>query len=144
MENPGRVNWEGVKRIFRYLAGTKDWALVSGTRGKGLEGVTDADGTSQEHHHTISRYAFLIDGTRSSKKEELVTFDGPYHARTKHIEHIDIHYHFIRFIVQTRSNNLIYCPTDDMAADTLTKALPASRRNISPLHSACNRLEGGV
>jgi hypothetical protein len=174
MENPGRVHWEGVKRIFRYLAGTKDWALVFGTKAKGLEGFTDADGASQEHRHAISGYAFLIDGgavSWSSKKQELVTLstaeaeyvaathaakeaiwlrhfigevfrpltnpiplysdsqaaialtrDGSYHARTKHI---DIRYHFIRFVVQNGTINLIYCPTDDMTADTLTKALPS-------------------
>ena len=76
VENPGCIHWAGVKRIFRYLAGTKDWALVFGTKVKGLEGFMDADGASQEHHHAISGYAFLIDGGTvlwSSKKQELVT-----------------------------------------------------------------------
>jgi hypothetical protein len=174
MENPGRTHWEAVKRIFRYLSGTKDWKLVYGSETKGLEGYTDADGASQEHRHAISGYAFLIDGgamSWSSKKQELVTLstaeaeyvaatyaakealwlrrfigevfrplknpiplysdsqsaialtkDGSYHARTKHI---DIRYHFIRFVVQNGSIDLIYCPTDDMTADTLTKALPS-------------------
>jgi hypothetical protein len=48
--------------------------------------------------------------------------DGAFHARTKHI---DIRYHFIRFVVDNGSIHLIYCPTDDMVADTLTKALPS-------------------
>ena len=52
----------------------------------------------------------------------LATGDGKYHARTKHI---DIRYHFIRFVVEEGHIHLIYCPTDDMAADTLTKALPS-------------------
>ncbi|KAF7371239.1 Transcription factor [Mycena sanguinolenta] len=43
-----------------------------------------------------------------------------YHARTKHI---DIRYHFIRYIIANGSMNLIYCPTDEMIADTLTKPL---------------------
>ena len=38
-----------------------------------------------------------------------LTKDGSYHARTKHI---DIRYHFIRFVVQNGSINLIYCPTE--------------------------------
>jgi len=45
---------------------------------------------------------------------------GQYHARTKHI---DIRYHFIRYIIEAGSIKLIYCPTDDQTADTLTKAL---------------------
>jgi len=48
--------------------------------------------------------------------------DGHYHAQTKHI---DICYHFIRYIIEEGTIKLNYCPTDDMTADTLTKALPS-------------------
>lgn len=48
--------------------------------------------------------------------------DHQYHARTKHI---DIRYHFIRYIIENGSMRLIYCPTEDMVADTLTKPLPS-------------------
>ena len=51
-----------------------------------------------------------------------LTKDSSYHARTKHI---DIRYHFIHFIVDNGSLRLLYCPTEDMIADTLTKALPS-------------------
>ena len=51
-----------------------------------------------------------------------LTKDRSYHARTKHI---DIRYHFIRFVVDNHSLRLVYCPTDSMVADTLTKALPS-------------------
>ena len=176
MENPGQTHWEAVKQVFQYLLGTKDWKLVYGTTDISLEGYTDADGSSQEHWHAISRYVFFINGgaiSWSSKKQELVmlstaeseyvaatyavkealwlrwligevfrpleepmtlysdlqsaialTKDGSYHAQTKHI---DIRYHFIRFIVQNGSINLIYCPTEDMTADILTKALLNSK-----------------
>jgi hypothetical protein len=76
MENPGRVHWEAVKRIFRYLSGTKNWKLTYGSTDKGLEGYTDADGSSQEHRRAISGYVFLVNGgavSWSSKKQELVT-----------------------------------------------------------------------
>ena len=46
--------------------------------------------------------------------------DHQYHACTKHI---DIHFHFIRWVVENGKIHLIYCPTTDMVADTLTKAL---------------------
>ena len=52
----------------------------------------------------------------------LATGSGQYHARTKHI---DIRYHFIRYIIDAGSIKLVYCPTDDQTADTLTKALPS-------------------
>ena len=51
-----------------------------------------------------------------------LTKDGLYHTRTKHI---DILYHFIRFKVQKKTINLIYCPTEEMTAHILTKALPS-------------------
>jgi len=53
-----------------------------------------------------------------------ITTNGNYHARTKHI---DIHYHFICFVIDNGSLKLVYCPTDDMTADTLMKALPSPK-----------------
>ena len=172
--DPGLQHWEAVKKIFRYLAGTKKLALTFGDGKRSLEGFTDADRASQEHRHAVSGYAFLLDGgavSWSSKKQELVTLStteaeyvaathaakeamwlrrfiqeifrplsrpttihcdnqsaialaksGAFHARTKHI---DIRYHFIRFSVDQGSISLVYCPTDDMTADTLTKPLPS-------------------
>jgi hypothetical protein len=46
--------------------------------------------------------------------------DHQYHACTKHI---DIRFHFIQWIVEEGKVHLIYCPTEDMVADLLTKAL---------------------
>ena len=54
----------------------------------------------------------------------MLTKDHQYHPRTKHI---DIRFHFIRWIIENGSIHLIYCPTDDMLADTLTKALPSPK-----------------
>ena len=53
-----------------------------------------------------------------------LTKDGSYHAQTKHI---DILYHFIRFVIQNSSINLIYCPTEEMTANILMKALPSMK-----------------
>jgi hypothetical protein len=175
-QNPGWVHWEAVKKVFRYLLGTKNLVLKYGGAEKGLIGYVDADGASQEHRHAISGYVFLVDGgavSWSSKKQELVTLstteaeyvaathaakeglwlrrligevfepltkpttlygdnqsaialtqDGHYHARTKHI---DIRYHFIRYVIEAGSIRLIYCPTENMTADALTKALPSTK-----------------
>lgn len=173
---PGVAHWEAVKQIYRYLAGTKTFALTFGITESGLVGYTDADGATQEHRRAISGYVYLLDGgaiSWTSRKQELVTLstaeaeyvaathaakeglwlrrligevfrplehplplhsdsqaaialtkDGSYHARTKHI---DIRYHFIRFAVENHSFHLIYCPTSEMIADTLTKALPHTK-----------------
>ena len=193
LENPGEAHWEAVKRIFRYLAGTKGHALTYGGEREELTGYTDADGSSQDHRRAISGLAFFIDGgavSWSSRKQELVALstaeaeyiaathaakegiwlrrfigelygpiDNPttlycdnqaaltlattdnFHARTKHI---DIRYHFIRHEVNSGTFKLIYCPTNDMIADILTKPLPGWKVKAHSaalgLRSAC----GGV
>src|SRR5882672_2175112 len=84
MQNPGRPHWEVVKRVFRYLRGTRDYSLVIGSSGclewtggsqDGLQGFCDADWASQEHCHSTSGYVFTIDGgamSWSSKKQGIV------------------------------------------------------------------------
>ena len=52
--------------------------------------------------------------------------DHQYHTCTKHI---NIHFHFICYVIENSSIQVIYCPTDNMVAGTLTKALPST--NIS-------------
>jgi hypothetical protein len=62
LENPGEHYWDAIKRIFRYLLGTRDLQLTFGSNHHDLHGYTDTDGASQLHQHAISGYAFLIDG----------------------------------------------------------------------------------
>jgi hypothetical protein len=45
-----------------------------------------------------------------------------YHMRTKHI---DVRFHFIRQAIKNKIFNIIYCSTNDMVADLLTKTLPS-------------------
>ena len=47
--------------------------------------------------------------------------DHQYHAHTKHI---NVRYHWIHWVVEEGTLCLVYCPTDDMVADALTKVLP--------------------
>jgi Reverse transcriptase (RNA-dependent DNA polymerase) len=53
-----------------------------------------------------------------------LTHDHQYHARTKHI---DVQYHWICWVVKQGAIKVIYCPTDDMVTNTLTKALPSAK-----------------
>ena len=74
--DPGLIHWEAVKRIYRYLIGTKKLALTFSAGKRGLEGFTDADGASQEHRHAITGYVYILDRgaiSWASKKQELVT-----------------------------------------------------------------------
>jgi len=50
--------------------------------------------------------------------------DHQYYAHTKHI---NIHYHFIHWIIEEGKIQLIYCPIEDMIADVFTKALPSPK-----------------
>ena len=47
-----------------------------------------------------------------------------YHACTKHI---DVRFHFIRWIIEEGKVRLVYCPTEDMVADVFSKALPSPK-----------------
>jgi Reverse transcriptase (RNA-dependent DNA polymerase) len=74
--NPGPVHWEAIKRIFRYLAGTCDLWLLYGESKHTLEGYANADGSMAEDRHTITGYAFLVDGgavSWSSKWQEIIS-----------------------------------------------------------------------
>ena len=170
------MHWEAIKKIFRYLKGTKDLWLSYGGQQKDLVGYVDADGNMAEDRHAISGYAFILNGgavSWSTKQQEIIslstteseyvaatytskealwlhslisqlfdtilpattlfsdnqsaialTKDHQYHVRTKHI---DIRFHFIRWIVENGSLQLIYCSTEEMVADTLTKAVPSPK-----------------
>ena len=62
MESPGKVHWEAVKRVLRYLKGTKDLRLTYGKRGtRGMEAFVDADGATQDHRRAISGFVITID-----------------------------------------------------------------------------------
>ena len=173
---PGLAHWEAVKRIFRYLSGTKGLWLGYGGQVKELQGYADADGSMNEDRKAISGYAFMINGgavSWSAKRQEIIslstteseyiaatyaakealwlrtlisqvfgihldattlfsdnqsaialTKEHQYHARTKHI---DIRFHFIRWVIEDGKIWLIYCPTEEMVADALTKVLPSTK-----------------
>jgi len=53
-----------------------------------------------------------------------LTQNHQYHLHTKHI---DVQYHFIHWVIEQGFLHLTYCPTDDMVADMLTKALPSAK-----------------
>ena len=53
-----------------------------------------------------------------------LTCNHQYHAHTKHI---DMCYHWICWVIEQGSLHLVYCPTKDMVADALMKALPSAK-----------------
>ncbi|KAF8625115.1 hypothetical protein AX14_011671 [Amanita brunnescens Koide BX004] len=82
------VHWAAVKRVFAYLAGTVNLALMFGGTELDLEGYTDADGSMDEDRKAMSGYAFLMDGgvvLWNAKKQEIIalsTTEAEYVAAT--------------------------------------------------------------
>ena len=85
---PGMPHWEAVKRIFRYLKGTRELWLAYGGKDKELKGYADADGSMAEDRKAISGYAFIINGgavSWSAKRQEIIslsTTESEYIAAT--------------------------------------------------------------
>jgi hypothetical protein len=50
-----------------------------------------------------------------------LTKNPRFHDRSKHI---DIKHHYLRKMIEHSDIKIIYCPTEDMIAYALTKALP--------------------
>jgi hypothetical protein len=62
-----------------------------------------------------------------------------------HMKHIDIWHHFICDTVATKQINIKWCPTEDQAADVLTKALPrVKHEHFIQLLGMVPRLRGGI
>ena len=77
----------------------------------------------------------------NSKSAITLANNGHYHACTKHI---DIRYHSIRYIIEAGTTKLVYCPTNDMTADTLTKALPSVKVKHFTMALGLTMVWGGV
>ena len=55
----------------------------------------------------------------------VLTKDDRFHQHTKHI---DIRYHFICQHVENGNITLVYCATENMTANILTKAFPSMKQ----------------
>jgi hypothetical protein len=177
MSRAGPAHWSAVKRIMRYLQGTKDFKLCLGGKDITLNGYCDADWAGDVNERRSSTgYVFFVGigaiswnckrqptialstteaeymaATQCTKEaiwlrklladvgfvqERATTImcdnqgcialakNPTHHSRTKHI---DVQHHFIREKLESGEISLKYCPTEDMVADVLTKALARER-----------------
>lgn len=79
LENPGKMHWNVVKRVFKYLKAIKDCKLVLGTSRDGIQGYSNADWASQDHRHSISAYVFQINSgsvSWSCQKQSIVALSS--------------------------------------------------------------------
>ncbi|CAI7863691.1 unnamed protein product [Closterium sp. NIES-54] len=151
-------HWQAAKRVLRYLRGTKDHVLtLGGPSPPLLSGFSDSFwADSQPGRHSSQGYGFTLGSGLESRwlcylLAELgaprrcptlwcdnaitihLTQDPVYHARSKHIQ---LHYFFIRGLVQQGLLAVRKITAKANLADIFTKAL--SR----PAHSALLRLLG--
>jgi len=107
LTNPSQNHMNAANWLLRYIKGTQELGVQYG--GKAL-----ANNTGTLHGYSASDFAGDSEGPLSLAE------NPEFHQRTKHI---GVKYHYIR---EERAKGLIklwYCPTRDMKADGLTKAL---------------------
>ena len=93
------------------------WMRDKGRKEKGIQGKKEKKVQCLwQYHHTDVTILFS-----DNQLAIALTCNHQYHVHTKHI---DVHYHFICWVVENRTLHLMYCLTADMLADTLTKVLP--------------------
>ena len=72
MSNPGKVHWEAVKWILRYLRGTTDKCLYFGKGELKVQGFVDADfGGEVDHRKSTTGYIFTVGNTAVSWMSQL-------------------------------------------------------------------------
>jgi len=88
--NPGPSHWTAVRRIFRYLAGTRTLGINYGRGCSG--GYTDADWGAGEDRKSVGGYVFMINGAAvswASKKQPSVALsstEAEYMALTQGVK----------------------------------------------------------
>ena len=152
MQNPAKLHWEATKRIVRYLKGTKDLELTYGVTDTGIIGYTNADHASQYHRHSISGYAFLINGgavSWSSKWQPIValsTTEAEYVATAHSVKEVLWLWAFLGEITRPLSApTTLNC--DNQSAIALTKdgQFHARTKHINlQFHFICEAVTNGT
>ena len=118
MINGGSVSWSTKRQELISLSTTESKYVA----------VTQAAKEALWLHSLISQLfgITLPPTTLFSNNQSAIALmkEHQYHAHTKHI---DIRFHFIQWVVEEGKICLIYCPTKEMVADSLTKALPSTK-----------------
>src|ERR1700678_1757620 len=153
---PGLAYWEAVKWISKYLkdadrstnedrkaisghtfivnGGAVSWSAkrqeiisLSTTESKYIASTYAAKEALWLCQIILQLFGVKLDTTTlfsDNQSAIALTKDHQHHAHTKHI---DVSFHFIRWIIEDGKLWLIYCPTEEMVAHILTKALVSTK-----------------
>jgi hypothetical protein len=177
LNDPGETHWTEVKRVFRYLQGSRDLGIVyRRTQGATLEGYTDSDWAGDvDDRRSTSAYVMMLGGGAVSWKSKrmsspaLSSTEAEYMAATEaskevlwikdflwelgmgqgtvvvysdnqssikvmrnpvghgRMKHIELQAYFVRDLIAKKQLEFVYCPTEEMVADSLTKAVPREK-----------------
>lgn len=175
--NPSQADWTELKRVVRYLKGTKDFKLRLSRNGgpNAIVGYSDADwAENRQDRKSNSGFIFKINGgtvswaCRKQSCVSLSTAEAEFIALSEAVQeaiwlksllkdlnekqevtihednqsclkmlinekfsnrtkHVATRLHFTRDQIQKGEINCIYCPTENMVADLLTKPLARMR-----------------
>ncbi|GKA95951.1 hypothetical protein Tco_0818046 [Tanacetum coccineum] len=145
LANPGKNHWEAVKWILKYLRGIANVGLVYGTnRGNHVDvtGFVDSDYSKDPNKEAeymalteIVKEAIWLRGLLEELGVELNTMAvncdnrGAIHLSRNHVfhertKHINVRYHFIREVLETKTVKVLKVGTEHNAVDALTKVVP--------------------
>lgn len=78
-------------------------------------------------HRLLQELSLATSGPITVYEDNNTTIVMANEIATKRSKYIDVRYHHVRALVASGQVNIVYCPTADMLADALTKALPKDR-----------------
>ena len=126
LSNPGKVHWEAVKWIFRYLRGTSKMCLCFGTSQPVLEGFTDADMAGDlDSRKSTSGYIFTFAGgavswqSKLQKCVALSTTEAEYIAATEAGKEMLWMKEFLHELGLSQKEYIVFC--DSQSALDLSK-----------------------
>ncbi|KAL6318202.1 hypothetical protein AAG906_035707 [Vitis piasezkii] len=127
LSNPGRLHWEAVKWIMRYLRCTSKLKLTFGSGKPVLVGYTNSNMAGDvDNRRSTSGYLMTFSGGVVSCAIHL-SKNSTFHARSKHI---DVRYHWMRDALNDNLFELEKIHTNHNGSDMLTKSLPREKLEV--------------
>lgn len=128
-QNPGKAHWNAIKRLMRYLKGTKEMKLEFSKQGNSkIIGFSDADwGADVDDRRSCTGYVFILNGgaiSWSSKRQATVALsstEAEYMALSSATQEALWLKQFHEDLWGYKSNEAITIFTDNQSALHLTK-----------------------